>query len=249
MLLLFRALLPKPNHSFSFPSARDFTDNRSQTSAWGWQAGVGPKGDRAHFPGVTGSTVPCAELFATKNWQCVGWQRPCPPAKAGKRRGKGKMGGEHIGSSVSDSTAQSLARAAEATKACSKSYMHSLSISPSKADALWNALWGSSMGKQHFFLHSWNSKCTLCWSLGTFKESVFSIPLPVYTKMKESKLFQNILSAKIKYIIHLICIKKWKNENPILLRHSCKCTARLMAKSEREKERSMACREQKRKDF
>lgn len=53
---------------------------------------MGPKGERAHFPGVTGSTAPCAELFVTKNCQCVGWQRPCTPAKAGKRRGEQKEG-------------------------------------------------------------------------------------------------------------------------------------------------------------
>lgn len=53
------------------------------------KAGAGPKGDRAHFPGVTTSTAPSAELSVAKNCQCVGQQRP---AKAGKRRGERKEG-------------------------------------------------------------------------------------------------------------------------------------------------------------
>lgn len=44
-------------------------------------------------------------------------------------------------------------------------------------------------------------------TLGIFKESLFSSPLVVYTKMKEAKQItpQNTTSVKIKYIMHFIC--------------------------------------------
>lgn len=41
------------------------------------KAGVGHKGDRAQFPGVTTSMAPTAELFMAHNCQCVGEQKPC----------------------------------------------------------------------------------------------------------------------------------------------------------------------------
>lgn len=81
-LLFFRVLLPNPNHSV-FPGASE--------------AGVGSKGDRAHFPGVIASTAPSTELFVTKPCQRVGQQRPCPPTEAGKRRGERKEGWKALG--------------------------------------------------------------------------------------------------------------------------------------------------------
>lgn len=95
------------------------------------KAGGGPKGDRAHFPGVTVSTAPSAELSVAKNCQCMGQQRLCPPTR---EEGKGKRDGKHLGSSISYSTPQSVARSAETRKAHSKFYMYSLSSFPSKAD-------------------------------------------------------------------------------------------------------------------
>lgn len=131
MLLLFRAPLPKPKHSFSFPSARDFPANRSQMSAWGWQAGVGPKGDRAHFPGVTGSTAPWQHGTAQKADSVWHGKGSVLLQRLAREEGNAKRDGEHVGSSNSYSTAQSMVRAAEATKPCSKSYIYSLILIPS----------------------------------------------------------------------------------------------------------------------
>lgn len=97
------------------------------------KAGVGPKGNRAHFPRVSASTAPSAKLFVAKKRQRVEQKRPCLPTKAGKRRGE-KRDGKHLGNSISYSTPQSVGRSAEATKACSKFCMYSLCIFPSKPD-------------------------------------------------------------------------------------------------------------------
>jgi len=85
-LLLFRALLPSPKHSIFLQPKTPLTGAQRVPEAS--NAGVGDKGDRAHFPGVAASTAPSTELFMAKNCQCVGLQRPHPPAKAGKRRGE-----------------------------------------------------------------------------------------------------------------------------------------------------------------
>lgn len=126
ILLLFRALLPKLNHSFSFPSKISLTTGAKWVPEAGKLEWVPMVTEPISLFHVIGSTAPCAELFVPKTWQCVAWQRPCPPAKAAGEKGNGKGDGEHMGSSNSDSTAQSVARAAEATKPCSKSYIYSL---------------------------------------------------------------------------------------------------------------------------
>lgn len=97
---------------------------------------MGPKGDRAHFPGVTGSTAPWQHSIAQKADSVWHGKGSVLLQRLAREEGNAKKGGEHVGSSIPYCTAQSLVRAAEATKACSKSYIYSLSVSTSKADAL-----------------------------------------------------------------------------------------------------------------
>lgn len=91
LLLFFRALLPNPNHSvFLQPKTPLMTGAKRVPEAS--EVGVSPKGDGAHFPGVTASTAPSTELLVAKNCQRMGQQRPCSPTKAGKRRRERKEG-------------------------------------------------------------------------------------------------------------------------------------------------------------